>query len=473
MSDLGERLARLGLSQYLEAFVSEGFDAWETVLDITESDLASLRVKLGHRRKLQRVIAESRGQSSGRSLSIAFGKAGSVDVSCPVATRLQKQKPGWASSRHQERLLVPSGSTQGIPRGQGDFERTGVVFHRDRQGCRRAVAECPCRRTRSMRARGQLRQDKYCAKLTEYKKTPEYEVYQEYLEEFKAKHAALRKEAEGKRSKMGQRRQCLLRATGTIRLSAALDEKSAQRSRTSTLATIERTERSPPIGPAWLPSRPSHPSKSTSPAVHARSGFNSPRMADYYSPFSASPRSATLQKENSFETIYSALATDARSQSDASLPYSPSYGHGPSYTPSTTPPSYSSHYQTPIDLPSRRPAGEMNRLPSLIHNDTTLSSSDSGQSGYTASYTGQAPANVDTSKSMRTLPAPISNGIASVPSPFDRPSAQPALKTPQHQHPDYGTNSSLVALLRPTELPKVSNADADADDEEMDTPRYP
>lgn len=39
MSDLGSRLERLGLSQYLEVFVSEGFDTWETVLDITESDL--------------------------------------------------------------------------------------------------------------------------------------------------------------------------------------------------------------------------------------------------------------------------------------------------------------------------------------------------------------------------------------------------------------------------------------------------
>ena len=39
MNDLGERLERLGLSQYLEVFVAEGFDSWETVLDITESDL--------------------------------------------------------------------------------------------------------------------------------------------------------------------------------------------------------------------------------------------------------------------------------------------------------------------------------------------------------------------------------------------------------------------------------------------------
>lgn len=39
MSDLRQRLARLGLSQYLQVFTAEGFDTWETVLDITESDL--------------------------------------------------------------------------------------------------------------------------------------------------------------------------------------------------------------------------------------------------------------------------------------------------------------------------------------------------------------------------------------------------------------------------------------------------
>jgi hypothetical protein len=39
MTDLGDKLEGLGLSQYLHALISEGFDTWETVLDITESDL--------------------------------------------------------------------------------------------------------------------------------------------------------------------------------------------------------------------------------------------------------------------------------------------------------------------------------------------------------------------------------------------------------------------------------------------------
>lgn len=39
MTELEEILARLGLSQYLGRLIDEGFEKWETVLDITEQDL--------------------------------------------------------------------------------------------------------------------------------------------------------------------------------------------------------------------------------------------------------------------------------------------------------------------------------------------------------------------------------------------------------------------------------------------------
>jgi SAM domain (Sterile alpha motif) len=39
MTDLASRLESLGLSQYLESFISEGFDTWEILLDVQESDL--------------------------------------------------------------------------------------------------------------------------------------------------------------------------------------------------------------------------------------------------------------------------------------------------------------------------------------------------------------------------------------------------------------------------------------------------
>jgi hypothetical protein len=39
MTNLGSILGRLGLGEYHDVLVDEGFDTWETVLDIQESDL--------------------------------------------------------------------------------------------------------------------------------------------------------------------------------------------------------------------------------------------------------------------------------------------------------------------------------------------------------------------------------------------------------------------------------------------------
>lgn len=60
MADLELTLSWLDMSQYLERFLQAGFDSWETVLEITEEDLEVLNVDLGHRRKLQREIANTR-----------------------------------------------------------------------------------------------------------------------------------------------------------------------------------------------------------------------------------------------------------------------------------------------------------------------------------------------------------------------------------------------------------------------------
>jgi len=44
-----EILQRLGMSQYRRQFCEEGFDSWETLLDITESDLYVWRPNNGCR----------------------------------------------------------------------------------------------------------------------------------------------------------------------------------------------------------------------------------------------------------------------------------------------------------------------------------------------------------------------------------------------------------------------------------------
>lgn len=67
MTELEDVLAELGLSMYLRKFLEEGFESWYTVLDIRESDFDVLGVKVSHRRKLQRKIADFRGLSSERA----------------------------------------------------------------------------------------------------------------------------------------------------------------------------------------------------------------------------------------------------------------------------------------------------------------------------------------------------------------------------------------------------------------------
>jgi len=39
MSELHERLDRLGLAEYTQRFLDERFDTWKTLSDITEQDL--------------------------------------------------------------------------------------------------------------------------------------------------------------------------------------------------------------------------------------------------------------------------------------------------------------------------------------------------------------------------------------------------------------------------------------------------
>ena len=46
MTELSLILARLGLGQYLQSLIDEGFDTWETLLDITESDLYAVVLPL-------------------------------------------------------------------------------------------------------------------------------------------------------------------------------------------------------------------------------------------------------------------------------------------------------------------------------------------------------------------------------------------------------------------------------------------
>lgn len=55
--ELADILNELGLQCYVPAFMNAGYDDWDAVGDMTESDFDALNIRLGDRRKLQREIA--------------------------------------------------------------------------------------------------------------------------------------------------------------------------------------------------------------------------------------------------------------------------------------------------------------------------------------------------------------------------------------------------------------------------------
>jgi hypothetical protein len=62
--ELHTQLAQLGLDQYEQRLIENGFDSWEILMEITEADLSDLGFNLGHRRKLQRAVRENQGMNT-------------------------------------------------------------------------------------------------------------------------------------------------------------------------------------------------------------------------------------------------------------------------------------------------------------------------------------------------------------------------------------------------------------------------
>ncbi|KAF2280711.1 uncharacterized protein EI97DRAFT_453962 [Westerdykella ornata] len=478
MSDLGERLERLGLAQYLDAFVSEGFDTWDTVLDITESDLNALNVKLGHRRlltsvtqKLQRAIADYRGQSPDRPLPLALNQTVAIesayrsDDSAPEPGARQQPESSNAASvapnakrryrRHPKpdenapdrppsAYVIFSNQVRETLKGQDlSFteiakvvgERWQVLDPEAREACERQAT---------------LAKEKYYAELNEYKKTPEYEAYQKYLEEFKAKHGPS-SQKETKRPK--------------LETEASTPSSAEQISRPSTrrISAVQsdaigmspfRPKASPHIPPVRLPSAPLYPSQSDSPAMHSASAYTSPRTGDLYSPTAMSPRSAIPPRETSHDFSTSAVGREPRAQPDNNPMFPPAYAAYHPYSAASPPVTHStpsSYQMAPIELPTRRFYRESAGPPSLTHDETTMSSEGAQSTPGSASYPALLsvpPA--DSRKAMRMLPHPL-NVTAPTPTPSFLP-------TSSHL-PDYRNTSSLAALVRAGELARAADGE--------------
>ncbi|KFY35943.1 hypothetical protein V494_05462 [Pseudogymnoascus sp. VKM F-4513 (FW-928)] len=209
MTILAEIFDELGITQYLDSFLDQGFDTWETILDITEPDFDVLGVKLGHRRKLQRRIALSRGISSAQAL--ASPKRGTPSLEdkqsddTKVATPRSDGKDGNSSTQ-------PSGKRKYRRHPKPDEnapERPPSAYVIFSNKMREDLKGRPLSFTEIAKLVGENWQnlspsekepyeqqafsakEKYTAGLSEYRKTESYRLYSEYLIEFKAKQLQL------------------------------------------------------------------------------------------------------------------------------------------------------------------------------------------------------------------------------------------------------------------------------------------
>ncbi|KFY71186.1 hypothetical protein V499_08602 [Pseudogymnoascus sp. VKM F-103] len=209
MTDLADIFDELGLTQYLDSFLDQGFDTWDTILDITEPDFDVLGVKLGHRRKLQRKIAATRGISHAQAL--ASPKRGTPSLEDKQsednkgATPRSDGKDGNASTQ-------PSGKRKYRRHPKPDEnapERPPSAYVIFSNKMREDLKGRPLSFTEIAKLVGENWQnltpsekepyeqqafaakEKYTVELAEYRRTESYRTYSEYLIEFKAKQLQL------------------------------------------------------------------------------------------------------------------------------------------------------------------------------------------------------------------------------------------------------------------------------------------
>ncbi|KAI1264107.1 hypothetical protein F5Y18DRAFT_436931 [Xylariaceae sp. FL1019] len=214
MTSLEAIFGELGLLQYLNLFVDQGFDSWETILDITESDLDALGVKLGHRRKLQRRIANYRGIAPSTSL-VSPTRTSIEDVrndsNRPEAGRIDTKECQTVAKRKYRRHPKPDENAPERPpsayvlfsnkmrddlKGQNlTFTEIAKLVGENWQNLNRDEKEPFERQANEAKER-------YNRDLSDYKKTAQFSKYNDYLHDFRKRQALhLREKDASKRLK--------------------------------------------------------------------------------------------------------------------------------------------------------------------------------------------------------------------------------------------------------------------------------
>ncbi|KAI8582174.1 hypothetical protein K450DRAFT_229374 [Umbelopsis ramanniana AG] len=222
-------LSKCGLNQYYERFAEEGFDQLKSLYDITEADLSALNVKRGHRRLLQREIANRKGIPANQPLVVEHG-FGNKDHHSPMTTASTSGYSSMASFNTGQDANGSLECSSSISSTEDDTSSSSpltkrkyrrhakpdknapikppsayVMFSNDVRkelkdynmsftelarivGNRWKNIESNVKQTYEDAAN--LAKDEYLRELAEYQKTEEHKHYQKYLTDFRSKQDA-------------------------------------------------------------------------------------------------------------------------------------------------------------------------------------------------------------------------------------------------------------------------------------------
>lgn len=200
MSDLRSIFAELGLCQYLDDFIDQGFDSWQTILDIQESDFDVLKVKLGHRRKLQRKIANSRGYSFDRALESQDSPLFDRSAEEPPKVKNDAKDPGATLGTKRKYRRHPKPDENAPERPPSAYVIFSNKMREELKGRNLSFTEIAklvgekwqnlsFTQKEQFEQQASTAKEKYNNELIEYKKTNMFKEYSRYLADFKARHS--------------------------------------------------------------------------------------------------------------------------------------------------------------------------------------------------------------------------------------------------------------------------------------------
>ncbi|RMZ82955.1 hypothetical protein DV737_g1754, partial [Chaetothyriales sp. CBS 132003] len=196
MTELADYLERLGLEQYVDAFISEGFDTLETLLDIQETDLSKLQRAIAEHRGVpfERIVAATSYESSPDGTRVTdaaqTSSTGSVSGASTSAETKRKYrrhpKPDeHAPERPPSAYVIFSNKVREEVKDQAlSFTQIAKLVGERWQKLDTAGKE-------PYEAQANASKERYNIQFSTYKKTDAYKEYGQYLAEFKAKHGAL------------------------------------------------------------------------------------------------------------------------------------------------------------------------------------------------------------------------------------------------------------------------------------------